>query len=494
MSSLFSSPFQLDIEWVKARLPPRLLKLYQKISLGGKRATLGYGLALLVLGGLSTVSYQNATQIEDVVVQVRQTQFQIKDLSHLAETLSEADYRRSNYYMFAESQELQRYRAAVEDALLLVFKLQQSFQYTGDGARLEQLNYLDRLIEQRTMLGERSIAQFQREQVLPTLQDPTIAQLRQNHYELHQWMTALQVRSEQILQNQIAQTQNKLQARMLMETVGTLFTFLILIGVYWLLHQQHKKRQQAENTQQMLAHANEMVSLKLEFFSLISHEFRTPLSSVLGAAQLLEESIRSIVPPEKLKNLHRIQSSAKLLTQMLSDILTISRANAGKLDCERVPVEMQSFCLNLVEDFQVFLDQKQAIQFVKYGSATHAKIDERLVYSILSNLLSNALKYSPPGRAVQLTLICEPEVVKFQVSDQGIGILPQDQEMLYEPFRRGMNTTNISGTGLGLVVVKKCVELHHGEISVQSQVGVGTTFTVTLPQMGELQRITPNQR
>ncbi len=473
---------RIDIDWIKSKLPPPLLKLYQKISLGGKRVTLGYGFALLVLGWLSIESYQNATQIEKVVDQVRQTQFQIKDLSYLSETLSEADYRRSYYYLFSESADLDRYQTAIQSTVPTLAKLQQSFQNTADAARLEQLIQLNQLLEQRIILGERSLAQFQREQVPPTAPDPTIEQLRQNQYELRQKIAALQTASEAILQDQIEQTQDKLQARMLFETAGTLFTFLILTGVYWLLHQQHKKRQQAESTQRMLAHANEMVSLKLEFFSLISHEFRTPLSSVLGSAQLLEESIRSIVPPEKLKNLHRIQSSAKLLTQMLSDILTISRANAGKLDCERVPIEMQSFCLNLVEDFQVFLDQKQSIQFVKYGSATHANIDERLVYSILSNLLSNALKYSPPKSVVQLTLTCEPDVVKFQVSDQGIGIPPADQEKLYEPFRRGMNVTSISGTGLGLVVVKKCVELHQGEVSVQSQVGVGTTFTVILPQ------------
>lgn len=472
----------VDIEWVKSKLPPRVLKLYQKYSLGGRRATLGYGLALALLGWLSVESYQNATELAKVVTQVRQTQFQIKDLSHLSEALTEADYRRSNYYLSSETEELMRHRVAIQETESLITKLQQSFQQSAEVTRSAQLNRLDQLIEDRKVLAERSIAQFESEQTPPTIQNRTLEQLRQNEYELRQTIAGLQVTSERILGGQIEQTQTKLRVRMLMETVGTILTFLILLGVYWLLHQQHKKRQQAESTQRMLARANEMVSLKLEFFSLISHEFRTPLSSVLGSAQLLEESIRSLVPPEKLKNLYRIQSSAKLLTQMLSDILTISRANAGKLDCDRVPIEMQGFCLNLVEDFQVSLDQKQTINFVKYGSATHAKIDERLVYSILSNLLSNALKYSPPESTVYLTLICDPDFVRFQVTDQGIGILPEDQEKLYEPFRRGMNVTNISGTGLGLVVVKKCVELHRGEVTVQSQPGKGTTFTVTLPQ------------
>lgn len=482
MSSLSSPPSRIDIEWIKSKLPPRVLELYRKYSLGGKRATAGYGVALVLLGWLSVESHQNATQLAEVVAQVRQTQFQIKDLSHLSEALTEADYQRSSYYLSDKAEDLMRHRAAIQETEPLMAKLQQSFIHTAEESRLDLLNRLDQLIKDRRVLAERSIAQFQGERVPPAIQDATLEQLRQNQYDLRQTIAALQNASERILSDQIEQTQAKLQARMLMETVGTLFTFLILLGVYWLLHRQHRKRQQAEQRQRMLAHANEMVSLKLEFFSLISHEFRTPLSSVLGSAQLLEESIRSIVPPEKLKNLHRIQSSAKLLTQMLSDILTISRANAGKLDCERVPIEMQSFCLNLVEDFQVSLDHKQTIHFAKYGRATHAKIDERVVYSILSNLLSNALKYSPPEGAVHLTLICEPSFVQFQVRDQGIGILPEDQEKLYEPFHRGMNATNISGTGLGLVVVKKCVELHSGEITVESQPEKGTTFIVTLPQ------------
>lgn len=472
----------IDIERLKAKLPPKLLQLYRKISLGGKRATCGYGLALLLLGWISIESHRNATQLAEIVSQVRETQFQIKDLSNLSETITEADYRRKSYYLFSETEELSRHRAAIQSSISLIAKLQQSFQRTAKQPRLEQINQLERLLERRIVLSQQAITQFQTRQVPPAAPDRTAEQLQQNQAEVRQIIAALRTRSEQILHTQIKQTQSKLQARMMIETLGTLLTFLILLSVYWLLRCQHRIRQQAEMQQRMLAHANEMVSLKLEFFSMISHEFRTPLSSVLGSAQLLEESLRSVLPPKKLRNLHRIQSSAKLLTQMLSDVLTISRADAGKLECERSLVEMQSFCLNLVEDFQVFLEQKRSIRLIKHGTATHAKIDERLVYSILSNLLSNALKYSPPESTVHLTLICEPNIVKFQVSDQGIGILPADQKMLYEPFRRGTNAAGISGTGLGLVVVKKCVELHQGEIAVQSQIGAGTTFTVTLPQ------------
>ena len=113
----------------------------------------------------------------------------------------------------------------------------------------------------------------------------------------------------------------------------------------------------------------------------------------------------------------------------------------------------------------------------------HAIADENALHRVLVVLLENAINYTASGGCITVMLYLAGAEVAIQIHDTGIGIPPEDQEMLYEPFRRGMNTANISGTGLGLVVVKKCVELHHGEITVQSQVGVGTTFTVTLPQV-----------
>jgi signal transduction histidine kinase len=204
---------------------------------------------------------------------------------------------------------------------------------------------------------------------------------------------------------------------------------------------------------------------------------------ILGSAQLLDEALKHQIEPTKLKNLYRIQSSAKLMTQLLSDILTLARADAGKLEYRPEWIEIQTFCLNLVEDFQLYGDRR-SIRFTQQGDCIHAYVDEKLLYSILSNLLSNAIKFSPADSTVHLALVCEPDAISFQVSDQGIGIPEAEQPHLYELFVRGANVREISGTGLGLAVVKRCLDLHNGEILVKSEPGVGTTFTVRIPQHG----------
>ncbi|HEY9883280.1 MAG TPA: HAMP domain-containing sensor histidine kinase, partial [Thermosynechococcaceae cyanobacterium] len=297
-----------------------------------------------------------------------------------------------------------------------------------------------------------------------------------------QVITELQTEEEQILQDQFAQSQANSQVRMAIENLGTILAFTGLLGVYGLLYRQMFKRQQLEQAQQKLAQEKELGELKLQFFSMVSHEFRTPLSVIAGSSQLLKERLISLVEPDKLKNLLQIQASAKLMTQLLNDILTLARADAGKLECMPELLEMQFFCLNLIEDIQLFTEQPRTIKFAKYGTHTYAYLDEKLLYSILSNLLSNAIKYSSPQSTVYFTLTCEPDVVSFQVKDEGIGIPEGEQGKIFEPFCRGRNAGNVTGSGLGMAVVKKCLDLHQGELSVESQLGIGTTFTIKIRQ------------
>lgn len=468
------------IERIKAKTPPPLLRIYQRYSLGGKRITVGYVVALLMLGGIGLISHENAAQLRRNTRQVNQIQTAIKDLNDISAALANADYGRRGYYLYNDPTELAIYQTAVQTINPLLSQLRQSLGQHS--AQQQQLERLEQLITQRLQLTEQSIAQFQQSQVLPTVQDPLNVQIRQNQREMQQAITALQTDIEQALQLQVERSQADLQSRIFIETLGAVVTLVIFSGIYLLLYRQRRRREYAEMQRRILNHAKGLSEMKLQFFSMISHEFRTPLSLILGSSQLLEQTLRPQIEPAKLKHLYRIQSSAKLMTQLLSDVLTIARADAGELECAPTWIEMQSFCLNLIEDFQVFAQAQRSIRFTQRGSATHAKIDERLVYSILSNLLSNALKYSPAESTVYFTLICEADAVTFQIRDKGIGISPEDQQWLYEPFKRGVNTGNISGTGLGLALVKKCLDLHQGEITIQSEVGIGTTVTVTIPQ------------
>lgn len=244
-------------------------------------------------------------------------------------------------------------------------------------------------------------------------------------------------------------------------------------------------RKRADEMRLALEREKELSALKTRFFSMASHEFRTPLSTALAAAQVLENSQNEWNNTEKrLRNLHRIQDSVKNMVQLLDDILTINRAEAGNLAFNPKPLHLEEYCHNFIEEMQLSAGAQHVLTFTCQGPTYPIDLDEKLIRSMLSNLLSNAIKYSPNGGHVGLSLTFQADAVQIAVQDQGIGILPEDQQQLFEPFHRGRNIRTIPGTGLGLVVVKKCVELHQGNIQIRSEVGVGTTCVVTLPLDG----------
>ncbi|WP_375492024.1 PAS domain S-box protein [uncultured Nostoc sp.] len=241
-------------------------------------------------------------------------------------------------------------------------------------------------------------------------------------------------------------------------------------------------RKRLDEIRMALERERELSVLKTRFFSMASHEFRTPLSTALAAAQLLENCQDEWDNSSKrLRNLQRIQLSVKNMVQMLDDILTINRAETGKLEFNPKLINLEEFCAYFVEEMRLSTDERHTLSFACKGKAVSAWVDERLLRSILSNLLLNAIKYSPQGRNVNLSLEFESDMVILQVQDQGIGIPLADQKHLFQPFHRGKNVRSIPGTGLGLVVVKKCVDLHQGHINIATEVGIGTTCAVTLP-------------
>jgi signal transduction histidine kinase len=222
-----------------------------------------------------------------------------------------------------------------------------------------------------------------------------------------------------------------------------------------------------------------------------SHEFRTPLSTILSSAELLEHYSYKWTEEKKLAHLHRIQSAVNNMIDLLDGVLIIGKAEAGKLEFNPAPLDLVQFCRDLVEEMQLIAGTQHEITFVSQGECANACMDERLLRQILGNVLSNALKYSPPGNPVQFELACQEKEATFRVSDQGIGIPEQDQRQLFEVFHRAGNVGNIPGTGLGLTIVKKSVDLHGGTIAIASQVGVGTTVIITLPLTQPAQKENP---
>ncbi|MBD2594390.1 PAS domain S-box protein [Nostoc spongiaeforme FACHB-130] len=236
-----------------------------------------------------------------------------------------------------------------------------------------------------------------------------------------------------------------------------------------------------------LAKEKELSELKSRFISMTSHEFRTPLAVIASSAGILKSFSHKLDEQQKQKHLQCIQTYVQHTTQLLDDILLINKAEAGKLAFEPNYLDLVNFCHTLVEEIQlsspehhlVFCHPPQNSQLD--GEPIMAYMDKKLLRQILSNLLSNAVKYSPNNSRIQIDLLIQNQNAVFLIQDEGIGVSPEEQQNLFEPFFRASNVGNIPGTGLGLAIVHKCVDLHQGRITIASQVGFGTTFRVELP-------------
>ena len=239
-----------------------------------------------------------------------------------------------------------------------------------------------------------------------------------------------------------------------------------------------------------LERERELSAMKTRFFSMASHEFRTPLSTVLAAAQLMENSPSVWQNANKRsRNLNRIQNSVKNMVQLLDDILTINRAETGKLEFNPQPLRLEKLCRHCVEEIQLSAGSEHQVIFDCPHQGVRVNLDKKLMSSIMANLLSNAIKYSPQGGEVKVSLKFLTDQVEIQISDRGIGIPPDYLKQLFEPFHRGQNVRRIPGTGLGLLIVKKFVDLHHGQINFTSEIDVGTTVKVSLPLINNLENL-----
>jgi len=245
-----------------------------------------------------------------------------------------------------------------------------------------------------------------------------------------------------------------------------------------------ERKQVERDIRKALTREKELNDLKTRFISMASHEFRTPLTTILASAETLERYRNKLSPEKQEVVLQRIQTSVHHVIGLLNDVLTVGKTEAHKLTCIPAPLDLQQFCQDLIEELQFAqANPAQVIQLEFTGKTSPVLADSKLLRHILSNLLSNAVKYSPDHSPIKLTVNCTPALTTFHVKDQGIGIPPEDQPKLFESFNRATNVGNISGTGLGLVIAKRAAEAHQGCISFQSALGEGTTFTVELPLM-----------
>ncbi|WP_375492601.1 ATP-binding protein [uncultured Nostoc sp.] len=257
-----------------------------------------------------------------------------------------------------------------------------------------------------------------------------------------------------------------------------------VVVVFWDL----SERRQTKLLEQALQKEQELNRLKSLFISTVSHEFRNPLTVVQTAVELIEMQGANLTNAKRDIYLKRIQGAVQSMEKLMEEVLFMGRAEAEKLIYNPTPLNLEQFCLDLIEDFSIIESNVYEIIFTCHSENTSAVMDEVLLHYLFANLLSNALKYSPRGGKIQFDLICDPieKAAIFHIQDQGMGIPEADQARIFESFYRASNVKSIKGTGLGLVIVKRCVDAHRGQISVTSQVEIGTIFTVILPLNSEL--------
>jgi PAS domain S-box-containing protein len=236
-------------------------------------------------------------------------------------------------------------------------------------------------------------------------------------------------------------------------------------------------KEEIDKALQQEKHLNEM---KTKFIAMASHEFRTPLTTILSSSELLRDYSHKWTEERKNQHFQRIASCVKHMTELLNDVLLIGKAEADKIEFNPSSIDVVNFCRELVEEIEI-ISKDCKILFQCKRQYIHACMDEKLLRHIFTNLLSNAIKYSPKGGTINFELIFQLENLIFQIRDCGIGIPPTELSQLFNTFHRASNVGTIQGTGLGLAIVKKSVEAHQGKITVESEVGVGTTFQVALP-------------
>jgi PAS domain S-box-containing protein len=255
-------------------------------------------------------------------------------------------------------------------------------------------------------------------------------------------------------------------------------------GAIWVMADISRRKAAEDELRRALAQERELSDLKSRFVSMTSHEFRTPLATILSATELIERYGERLPGDEKAELIGLIKTAVTRMTSMLEDVLLIGKADAGRVDFHPAPLDIGRLAAAVVEETGRTTEQRTKIATTTTGDCTARFLDEKLVRHILGNLLTNAAKYSPAGSNVELRIDCDALTTRFEVSDHGIGIPAEDQPRLFSTFHRGSNVSNVSGTGLGLAIVKKCVDVHRGRIAFVTAAGKGTTFTVTLPQAG----------
>ena len=243
-----------------------------------------------------------------------------------------------------------------------------------------------------------------------------------------------------------------------------------------------KLKESEEKLRVSLEKEKELGELKSRFVSMASHEFRTPLSSILSSSNLISRYEKEEQQDKRMKHVNRIESSVRNLTMILNDFLSLEKLESGKVRFNPVELEVKDFIQQIIDEVNLTVKGEQKVVHIHSGGK-HINTDEHLMKNILINLLSNGIKYSPNEKNVELHTQVDDEKFQIQVKDYGIGIPKEEQQHMFTRFFRANNVETIQGTGLGLTIVKRYLDLMNGKIWFESKEGEGTTFFVEVANM-----------
>ncbi len=236
-----------------------------------------------------------------------------------------------------------------------------------------------------------------------------------------------------------------------------------------------------QNMQRALENERELSELRSRFTAIVSHEFRTPLGVIMSAIELLRNYHDKLDGGRRSELFNDIHTATSRMGDLMEQVLVLGGADAGKLAYVPEPLDLEAVCEKLIDESLSATVRKCPVEAVYGADLIGAVASESLMRHIFSNLLSNAAKYSPAGTPVEFQVRRDHRHAVFTVRDRGIGIPAEDQPKMFEAFHRAKNVADVAGSGLGLLITKRCVELHGGSIGFQSAAGEGTTFTVRLP-------------
>ena len=240
---------------------------------------------------------------------------------------------------------------------------------------------------------------------------------------------------------------------------------------------ERKVMERTNSLSEALTKEKDLNELKSRFVSMASHEFRTPLSTILSSAYLVSKYTETADQPKRDKHIERIISSVTMLTDILNEFLSVGRIEEGKIQLRYTDFNIAEQIKTHLGEMKTILKKGQKFRYAHTGN-TDVSLDLSLLKHIVMNLVSNAIKFSPENTDIAITTAYTSDNLTLSITDAGIGISPADQAHLFERFFRGTNVTEIQGTGLGLHIVSKYAELMNGSIACKSELGKGTTFII----------------